>query len=600
MQLLITFARKYPFQSAITVLALLFAGIAEGFGISLLLPLFSIVLGQHSMSANGKGLEHFPINSTLEHMVQQTLAFLGVSQTIAGLLLIFMVCIILKCILVLLASRQVGYTVAHVATDLRLGFLRALFLSRWQYFLRQPIGRLTNAVSSEANRSSGAFASGAKMVSIGIESAIYAALSFLVSWKATLLAISAGGIIILLSRRFVRKARRAGQRQTALLQALIAQMTDSLQSIKPLKAMARENSADVMLQDKTTRLNRALQKQVMSRAAMVAFQEPLVVGFLSLTLYVALIHMNMTLLTVVAMVYLIRRVLKNVQKLQSIYQDMAICDSAYWSLQNKLQQAEKEQEPAFGEHIPTLHHAIRCDRVYFSYDKTSILKNFNLRLPAGRFVALVGPSGAGKTTVADLIIGLLRPQQGEVWIDDLPMEQVNSRTWRSMIGYVPQEVFLLHDTVSANVTLGDTKFSEKDVEDALRGAGAWDFVCTLPKGVRTVVGERGSKISGGQRQRIAIARALVSKPKLLILDEATTALDPETETEICNTLRKLKAEVTILAISHQTAVLEAAEIAYRIENGQAVLIKDTLKDGAGVEAGTREPSQDDQEAETIG
>ncbi len=559
------------------MIALLFAGISEGFGISLLLPLFSVILGSHSIFGKASGLEQSPFISKLELMVQQTLASFGTGPTIVGVLLIFMCSIILKCILVLLANRQVGYTVVHIATDLRLRFLRALFLTRWEYFLRQPIGRLTNAVSSEASRSASAFGSGAKMASIAIEGIVYAVLAFLVSWKATLIAIIVGVLIVFVLRRFVRKARRSGQRITRLLQSLIAQMTDSLQSIKPLKAMAREDFADAMLKDKTTQLNRALQKQVMSKAALDAFQEPLVVAFLAVTLYVALLHLNMTLIIVAAMAYLIRRTLKNVQKIQSEYQAMTTQESAYWSLQRKLEQAVNEQEAALGRDSPTLHHAIRFDHANFAYDSIPILKRLNLELPAGRFIALVGPSGAGKTTVADLIIGLLRPQEGEIWIDDLPMAQVDIRKWRRMIGYVPQEVLLLHDTLFANVSLGDKRFGKKDVEDAVRWAGAWDFVCTLPQGIHTVVGERGSMISGGQRQRIAIARALVSKPKLLILDEATTALDPETEAEICDTLRKLRGEVTILAISHQTAILEAAEVAYRLENGQAVLIKNTLE-----------------------
>jgi ATP-binding cassette subfamily C protein len=217
--------------------------------------------------------------------------------------------------------------------------------------------------------------------------------------------------------------------------------------------------------------------------------------------------------------------------------------------------------------------AIRLEGVSFAYDCTPILRNVSLVLPAGSFTALLGASGAGKTTVADLIIGLLRPQAGEVWIDDQPLAEIDIRSWRRMIGYVPQDTLLLHDSIFVNVTLGDAGFSEKEVESALRAAGAWDFVQHLPKGMQTVVGERGSKISGGQRQRIAIARALVKSPTLLVLVEATTALDPDTEIAICRTLGALSGRVTILAISHQSAMLETSEIAYRLENGAVKLVK---------------------------
>jgi ATP-binding cassette subfamily C protein len=145
-----------------------------------------------------------------------------------------------------------------------------------------------------------------------------------------------------------------------------------------------------------------------------------------------------------------------------------------------------------------------------------------------------------------------------------------------MIGYVSQETILLHDSVFINVTLGDPDITEKEVQEALKKAEVWDFVKTMPDGIYSSVGQRGLRLSGGQRQRLAIARALTLKPKLLVLDEATTALDPKIEAAICETLRKLRGELTILAISHQPAILNIADWAYRLENRKAVLISDQI------------------------
>ena len=572
MKLLITFARSYPLKSAITLVALLFAGVAEGFGIAAVLPLLNLVLKPEAGLGTGLESGASDIITAFEQMVRSILGSMDLVASVAVLLTFFVACIVLKCLLILYANRQVGYTVAHIATDLRLKLLRALFVSRWEYFIRQPIGRLTNAVATEAGRSASAFLTGAKMASIVVEAIVYIVLALIISWKVTLAAVCIGFGIIYAVRRLVKKARRAGKRQTHLLQSLLANMTDSLQSIKPLKAMAREDSADSVLKAKTQRLNKALQKQVFSKEALKASQEPLLTGFLALGIFLGLIYWKLQVATLMITVYLVGRVIKQMQKVQSEYQGLAISESAYWSLLQKINEARDAREETYGGQTPSLKHFIRLEQVSFTYDKRWVLKNASLKFPSGLFTAIIGPSGAGKTTVADLVIGLLQPQKGEVWVDDLRLSQVDLRSWRRMIGYVPQETLLLHDTVLINVTLGDKDLTPNDVEAALRAAGAWEFVSALEKGINSVVGERGHKLSGGQRQRIAIARALVHKPKLLILDEATTALDPKNEAAICATLRNLRGEITILAISHQPAVLEVADQAYRLENGAAVLL----------------------------
>src|SRR5690606_21587447 len=152
--------------------------------------------------------------------------------------------------------------------------------------------------------------------------------------------------------------------------------------------------------------------------------------------------------------------------------------------------------------------------------------------PKGKLTTLIGPSGAGKTTLSDVLLGLVRPRSGQILVDGVPLEELNLEQWRELVGYVPQELFLFHDTVMNNVTLGDPHITPEEVREALEAAGAWSFVEQLPQGMDTVVGERGTLLSGGQRQRISIARALVRKPKLLLLDEVTSALDPATEAEI--------------------------------------------------------------------
>jgi ATP-binding cassette subfamily C protein len=571
MRFLISLTRKYPWQSVIMLLALLLAGVAEGIGLSALLPLVSIAIGKQT-GAQGST---FAGGSGLERAVTETLSAIGLSPTLGVLLTVITLAIVLKGVLLLLAKKRIGYTVAQVATDLRLSLLRALMVTKWEYYIRQPVGVLTNAMATEASRTSKAYSCGITMIALLVQATIYACVALLVSWRATLLAVAVGLFLVYILSSLVRKARKAGLRQTELIKSLLTHLTDTLLSIKPLKAMARESRADALLEKKTNHLNRALQKQVLTNETLKASQEPLLIVFAAIGLYSALIYWHVTLAKVMVLTFLLVRVVKQLNKVQEQYQQMAILESAYWSLNETIHEAEGACEPALGSEAPSLNHGIRLDRVSFAYDQEWVLRDASLAFPSGLFTAIVGPSGVGKTTVVDLLIGFFRPQKGEIFIDDLPLTKANLKSWRKMIGYVPQETMLLHDTILINVTLGDPNLTEADAEQALRAAGAREFVMAMPGGMHSSVGERGSMLSGGQRQRIAIARALVHKPRLLILDEPTSALDPDSEAAICETLGHLRGRgITILAISHQPTIMSVADRAYQLQDGKAFLVQD--------------------------
>jgi ATP-binding cassette, subfamily C, bacterial len=574
MRLLITFARIYPIQSMIVLFAQSLAGIAEGLGISALLPLFSIITDSNA-SVGGQA-------SGLAHLVTKALSLFNLKPDIGALLLFIVIAVMIKGLFTLLANKRVGYTVAYVATDLRLSLLRSLLATRWEYYLSQPVGSLSNAFATEANRASQAYLAGARMAALFIQVIIYTFAALFVSWKATLISMAAAVCMLYGMNRLIRKAKKAGGRQTSLLQSSLKLLTDSMLSIKSLKAMARENLIDVALETDTKRLNRALQKQVFSKEALKSLREPFIVAFLAVGLFVAVVYFGIPISSVMVLAFLLIRLLSQLGKVQENYQDMVIYESAYWSIQSKIMKAENEHESFPGKQKPLLEQGIRLDHVSFKYGDSWVLNNASLELPAGQFTAITGLSGAGKTTVADLIIGLLQPQEGRVLIDGIPLTALDIRSWRQMIGYVPQETLLLHDTVMKNVTLGDPQLNEMDVKGALRAAGILDFVMNMPQGLESTVGERGGKLSGGQRQRIAIARALVHKPALLILDEATSGLDTETEANIVETLRKLKGKLTILAISHQHALMDAADIAYHLQDGEAILARDPNKNGRTV------------------
>jgi ATP-binding cassette subfamily C protein len=578
MGLMLNFFRAYPWQTGLMLLALLLSGVAEGIGLSALLPLLNIALGSEASDM----LPGVPGQSDndYEQVVLNVLAAVGIAPTLGNMLLIVLFGVTVKSVFLLVAQRQVGYTAAQVGTDLRLQMLRAVLRSKWEYFLHQPVGKLTNALATEAQRSSTAFVNGATAITFLIQALVYGAIAFALSWRASLSAIGAGVVVIGLSHFLVRITRRAGKRQTRLMTSLMANLTDTLQSVKPLKAMAREHLADQVLAHDTNRLNKALRRQVLSAAVLDSAQELMFTGFICLGIYVAIEKFAMDLAMVMVLVVALGRAFSYFGKVQKQYQKLAQGESAYWSLMASIDAANGAEEHVDSGISPRFEEQLRFDDVSFAYDQQHpVLSGLSLTIEAGSLTTLVGPSGSGKTTIIDLSIGLLQPQQGRILLDGVPLTEINIRQWRGMIGYVPQDTVLLHDSVLHNVTLGEPGLTEADAEQALRAAGAWDFVCRLPLGMDTVVGERGGKLSGGQRQRVVVARALVNKPRLMILDEATSALDPESEEAVRQTMEGLKGHLTILAISHNRAMVQAADRVYQLGNGGARLLDADSRSG---------------------
>jgi ATP-binding cassette subfamily C protein len=559
MKFMLHLVRVYPARTLITLGALLVAGLFQALSLSTLLPVLSLAMEGH----DGAGT---PADSALG----QLLGANDIQLSLGLLLSLLVIGIVIKSLLVLFARRHVGYTVAQIATDLRTELLRALVEARWDYFVHQPAGALTNAMATQPGRAASAYLNGSRALSVAIETLVYAAVAISVSWQASLTALLLGGVIMAGFGHLVRTSRKAGKKQTKVMASLIGGMTDTLLSIKALKAMGIARRATGILESETGRLNKALRREVFSTEALRALYEPVIVTFAAAGLFIAVELYQMPLASVLVLVLLLVRVLGYLGKVQQNHQKMVAGESAYWAMIRTIETAEQARE-ALGEGPPpTFDRNLSLERVGFAFGDREVLGELSLEIPAGSFTTLVGPSGAGKSTLLDLLTGLLLPSRGQIRLDGVPLQTGNLQGWRGLIGYVPQESLLLHDSVLHNLTLGDPQLGESDAEAALRAAGAWDFVSAMPAGIHSLVGEQGGKLSGGQRQRLCIARALIRKPRLLILDEATSALDPASEAAVCDTLAGLRGQITVLAVSHQPGLVTISDRVLRLRSGTLV------------------------------
>jgi len=544
------------------VLLLALSGVMEGFGIAAILPLieFFISPGQEP--------------SELAQTLSEGLAAVGLEPTVGVLLGGIVVMFTMKNILYYLAMLQVGVVVAQVEMELRLHLLRAVTQAEWRHILAYPSGFIANSVSAEAGRSATAYQTFAAMVAEGMQVLAYLAVAFLISWKTATATIVAGGLIIVLLQGRVTASRRAGHDQVQILRGILARLTDALPSLKPLKAMGMEEYLLPRLEGQTREYYEARIREVASVELMKRAREPILVAALALGLGGVLTFTDSSSTSIMILGLLFYRTATSITNMQQRWVAVVVGENSFQSLMEHIRASEASRETwAFesGKPVPSFEKELRLEDVRFSYGEHEVLKGVTAELAAGRFVALVGPSGSGKTTLTDLVTGLLRPTQGRILIDGIDLSDSDIRGWRHHIGYVPQEPMLFSDSILANLTLGADTISREDAERALRDADAWEFVSQLPGGMDHPIGEGGTSLSGGQRQRLAIARALVQKPSLMILDEPTTALDSVAEAEVCRTLSELRGGLTILAISHQPAIREMSDELWDLDDGRLTI-----------------------------
>ena len=550
------FVSRYPKRSVLMVVLLSAAGVAEGVGVLSLLPVLEV--------AGSGGEAESTVGQALTGLVESA----GLSATLPVLLGLLVSAMTLKGILMWVAMRSIGYTVANVSADLRLDLLDSLLHARWRAFSDISKGELANTINTEARRASRGFRESADTLANSILILVYAAASFSISWKATLFAIGAGGVFLLLFSRMVSMSQSAGKKQTDVLKSLTGRFVDALSGMKAIKAMGLERHIFPLLESATREYADAEKEMVIATETQRTFREPVFAFFLAVGIY-ALVSLGTSISHVLVLAFVAYRLLGITANVQNRLQSVVNCESAFWSLREKVGELESQSESSTGKlDPPALQEGITFDSVDFSYGEDLVLSDLDLFVPSGELVALTGESGSGKTTIGDLILGLHAPDSGAIYVDDVSLADVDLSRWRERIGYVPQDSLLLHDTVFTNLTLGDSSYTHDDARRALEAADAIDFVMDKAGGLDTVVGEGGAKLSGGQQQRIALARALIRDPDLLLLDEPTTALDPETERRICGTLADLSSDYTILAISHQSAIQDVASVVLHLRDGK--------------------------------
>ncbi len=561
LQIMSIYVRQHPLIMSSSMALLILAGLVEGVGIMSAVPLIDVLTSRNPD-------DWTEITKVFSRVLDQ----FGLPISKLVLIATIVLAMLIKAMLLFASTIYVEFAIADFVRDIRLRMIGGMVDANWSFFTGEPIGKLTNSLLAEAQESARAAKQLIGLCSAAIQTVVYAATVLIISWQLTVSAFIAGLIILAVFHGLVLRSRSEAHRRTSVARTYVAKVVDWLQSAKSLKAMGLNDRIEAYLADYTNQLTHADKRLILIDRIISTLQEPLSVILIAVIFVVSTDYFAIQLPGLLVSMALFNRILNRMTTLQSQLKGIANSEAGHLAVQEYLTRLSdcRELTSKTGKAQPRFDSVVSLENVSVAYGTRHAVSGVSIAIPKGQLTALLGASGAGKSTVLDLVANLAKPSDGRVMIDDVDLRDLDLLSWRHCLGYVPQEMTLLNDSVRNNLTLRDEAIEDDAIWDALKLAGAEGFVSQLPDGLDTTTGERGMEISGGQRQRLAIARALVRKPTLLLLDEATSALDRETELAFCQTLRGLLPHTTILATSHRPAIEDVADNVVYLEEGRVI------------------------------
>jgi ATP-binding cassette subfamily C protein len=565
-----------PGSRPITViLGLIIAGLADAVGIGAIVPAVALLDPGSAGSAA-------PLVESTRRAFEQ----LGLEMNIATLAIFIAAAMTVKSLLSFGALSIAALSRTRLLTNLRQELIGALLSARWSFFAEQRFGKIANTTGSDIIQAGNAYMSTARYIASLFQTIACVLVALMISFRATAVALAIAFFLMISLRAFIGSSYRSGIKHLRRTANLVSLLTDTLNNLKALKTMNRKEPIAALLAKQSEGAQRAKMKQELLKSGLYNLQQALTAIIFAAGLYFAVVSLKMPLAELLGVGVFVFRIVVTFSRGQQMLQGATENEAGYWRSLALIEETKAAVEDDPGKQLPGLDHACIFDEIGFAHGSKPVLTDVSLVIPKGEVTVLQGASGAGKTTIIDLLTGLYRPSSGRILVDGTDLADISLQKWRSMIGYVPQELTLLHTSVIENITLGDVTIGEERVWQALALSGAADFIRELPNGLQADVGEMGTKLSGGQRQRLALARAIVAGPKLLILDEVTSALDPETERDICDRIRSLAGEFTIIAITHRPAWSRIASRLYKVAGGRVTEVHNGRPPGPhGAESG---------------
>jgi len=551
---------KYKRQIILLVILGFVAGVFEGIGINALIPLFSLAAEQGGQA-----------DDSVSQSIQRVFAFVNIPFTIKYILFFILGLFLMRTLIVFLYH----YVKIRISADYeeaaRIELLKKTLGASWSFILSQKAGKHNAMLTTFVEFGARGLIKISAMIMAMTVTAVYVVIAFNISTLITVLSVALALVSFVLFKPFFVKTKIVSSENARVIESVMHKIEQFVVGMKTVKAMGVADQAMESGKEHFRKFNEFKVKVYLYRNYLPATLQFVSIVFVCLIFGISYKMENFNLGMIIAMVYIIQRIFTYLQRFQLAFHQLLESLSYMEKVTEYKKDISGHVEDVSGAKEFRFEKNISFEDVTFSYaNRTDVLSTISFSIEKGSSVALIGPSGAGKTTVVDLLLRLFTPTGGAITADGEDISEIDLEKWRDHIGYISQDIFLINDTIENNIRFHDESVTDADVKRAAKMANIDTFVDSLPGKYQTVIGERGLEVSAGQRQRIVIARVLARNPDILILDEATSALDNESEKKVQTVIDELKGKVTTFVVAHRLTTVLNVDTLLVLDGGKIV------------------------------